>query len=663
MVKKILYIILCLSFFKPGFSQNEDRIKKYLDKLYSATNDSIRIEYLNKLSNLYQRTNFNTALDYATKALDLSEKTNDVKGRVSSYNNVGDAYWYHSDYVTAQRFYYKAYKINDSLKDKAGIAESLYNIGWIIVMQQKNVKEIGYLYRSLAIYEELNDKESIAGMLNTVGQFYLDQYAATKKREYYDSTMSYLNKVIDLIKNNKEFSPGSHEQFYGSLATLMAYSGDYVSAKFYMEKKINRDLFSGDSLAYYNNLDDMAGIEFHLGNVDKAISLSKTCHAFAKRKGYKEVEMAASGHLNEFYYSKNDLAKAYDYYNTYIVLRDSMNRQLFSANLNDIQNGYELDKKEASIKQLTQDNEIQELKAKQNKFVLLGVGVVLIIIITIAYLLYKQNRQKNAANLLLQEQNTIISQKKQEIDHSIQYAKGIQMALLPDINEIRNTYPESFIYYLPKDVVSGDFYWFHKVGDYFYCAAADCTGHGVPGALMSIVSMDKIIQAIFEKKLNDPKDILKFLNVEIKKALKQHHDEAKQRDGLDIALIRINTKTNTLDFASANRPLYIISNGVLSEHKADKVAIAGFTPDEHDFMQLSLNLDKGDCIYISSDGYADQFGGDQGKKFMTKNFKTLLRSASLKDMKSQETEVINSHIGWKGNYEQVDDILVIGIKI
>ncbi|MBK7667390.1 MAG: SpoIIE family protein phosphatase [Sphingobacteriaceae bacterium] len=430
-----------------------------------------------------------------------------------------------------------------------------------------------------------------------------------------------------------------------------------------MEKKIKRDLINGDSLAYYNNLGDMSGIEFHLGNVDKAIVLAKTCGAYAKRNGHKEVEMESCGHLNEFYFAKNDLAKAYEYYNTYIILRDSMNRQLFSANLNDVQNGYELDKKEASIKQLTQNNEIQELKAKQNNFVLLGVGVVLLIIIVIAYLLYKQNRQKNAANLLLKEQNTIISQKKQEIDHSIQYAKGIQIALLPDINDIRTYFPESFIYYLPKDVVSGDFYWFHKVGDYFYCVAADCTGHGVPGALMSIVSMDKIIQAIFEKKLFEPSDILKFLNVEIKNALKQHNDASKQRDGLDIALIRINTKTNTLDFSAANRPLYIISNKVLSEHKADKVAIAGFTPDNYDFKQLSIKLNKDDCLYIASDGYADQFGGNEGKKFMTKNFKSLLQSSSSKDMKTQETEVINSHTGWKGNYEQVDDILVIGIKI
>jgi serine phosphatase RsbU (regulator of sigma subunit) len=662
-IKRILYLLVGLVFLKTGFSQNPEKKKQFLDKLYSATNDSTRIYYMNMLSGVLQRSEFNTALDYATKALDLSEKTNNIRGKVSSYNNIGDAYWYHSDYITAQRFYFKAYKINDSIKDKKGIAESLYNIGWIIVMQQKNVKEVGYLYRSLALYEELKDAQSTAGMLNTLSQFYSEQYSSTGKKENYDSAMVYLNKVIELCKNNKEFDKDSYISFYGSLADLMSQSGDYVSAKFYMEKRLDRDLNFGDSLAYFNDLDIMAGIEFHLGHIEKAIELAKECHDFAERKGFYELLMGSCAHLNEFYFSKKDLTKAYSYYNTFITLRDSMNKQLFSANLNDIQNGYELDKKEASIKQLTQANEIQELKAKQNGFILLGVGVVLLIIIIIAYLLYKQNRQKNAANLLLKEQNTIITEKKQEIEHSIQYAKGIQNALLPAIKEIKNVFPEGFIYYLPKDVVSGDFYWFHKLGEHFYLVAADCTGHGVPGALMSIVGMDKITQAIFEKKITEPKAILEFLNVEIKNTLKQHDDETKQRDGMDLALVRINVKTNTLDFAAANRPLYIVSEGKLREYKSDKVAIAGFTPDDHAFKQLTLQLNKGDRLYLTTDGFADQFGGSESKKFMTRNFKALLESLPAEDMNAQEKELINSHLTWKGHYEQVDDILVIGIKV
>jgi serine phosphatase RsbU (regulator of sigma subunit) len=618
---------------------------------------------MNKLSGVLQRNDFNGALDYATKALDLSEKTNDIRGRVNSYNNIGDAYWYHSDYITAQRYYFKAYKINDSLKDKAGIAESLYNIGWIIVMQQGNIKEVGYLYRSLGLYEELKDYESVAGMLNTLAQFYSDQYQSTKKKELYDSSMLYLNKVIELTKTNKIFPPGTHEAFYGSLAGLMAQSGDYASAKFYMDKKLKRDLVNGDSLSYYNNVEELSAIEFHSGNTEKAIELAKVSLRFAQGKNHKELVMSSSGRLNDFYHSKKDLTKAYEYFTTYVTLRDSMDKQLFSANLNDIQNGYELDKKEASIKQLTQANEIQELKAKQNGFILLGVGAVLLIIIVIAYFLYKQNREKNAANLLLKEQNTIITEKKQEIEHSIQYAKGIQNALLPSIKEIKSVFPQGFIYYLPKDVVSGDFYWFHKLGDDFYLVAADCTGHGVPGALMSIVGMDKITQAIFEKKITEPKAILEFLNIEIKNTLKQHDDETKQRDGMDLALVKINVKTNTLDFAAANRPLYIVRDGKLTEYKSDKVAIAGFTPDNHVFKQTTLQLSKGDRLYLTTDGYADQFGGAESKKFMTKNFKALLESLPEGDMNEQEKVVVNSHVNWKGHYEQVDDILVVGIKI
>lgn len=663
MKKKYLYFLLFVACLNAGFSQLAKRLKEFQDGLSAAKTDSARIFYMNKISGVCQRNNFKMSLEYAEKALDLSEKSKYLRGKVESLNNVGDAYWYNTDYITAQRYYYKAYRINDSINDKEGLAESLYNIGWIIVMQQKNHKEVRYLYQSLKLYQELHDDQSIAGLLNTLGQYYSDLYVTYNKKEHFDSSLTYFNKVIDFCKSNKAFPPGTYLTFYGSLGSLMAQSGDYNSAKFYLEKKTQRDMQIGDTATYYLNLDDLAFVEFQLGNVDKAIEMDLECLRYAKRMYQKDLLRAIYGHMNEFYNEKGNLKDAYEYLKLYTIMKDSLDQQLFSSNLNDIQNGYEIEKRENSIDQLKQANEIQELRAKQNKFILLGVGVVLLIIIVIAYLLYKQNREKNAANLLLKEQNAIILQKKQEIDHSIQYAKGIQIALLPDINEIKKSFPESFIYYQPKDVVSGDFYWFHKLGDYFYCVAADCTGHGVPGALMSIVSMDKIIQAIFEKKLLEPNEILKFLNVEIKKALKQHNDQAKQRDGLDIALIRINAKTNLLDFAAANRPLYLISNGVLSEHKADKVAIAGFTPDNYDFKQLSLKVNKGDCIYISSDGFADQFGGGNGKKFMTKNFKSLLQSLAHQDMKTQQTELINSHNNWKGSFEQVDDVLVIGIKI
>ncbi len=179
---------------------------------------------------------------------------------------------------------------------------------------------------------------------------------------------------------------------------------------------------------------------------------------------------------------------------------------------------------------------------------------------------------------------------------------------------------------------------------------------------MSIVSVDIISQALFEKKLIEPSEILRHINIEIKKALKHHDDNFKQKDGLDIVLLRFDLNGNVA-YSGANRPIYFISDCNMVEYKADKVAIVGFTPDYYIFNQTELQVKKEDILYVFSDGYADQFGGEDGKKIMTKNFKNLLLSASSRSMAEQEVEIQTDHYNWRGTYEQVDDILVIGIKI
>jgi serine phosphatase RsbU (regulator of sigma subunit) len=660
---RVIVCILCFCIGSLSFGQVANIKKQLEEELRKCKEeDTNKVIALNNIARVTTKSSFLESYNYATKALELSENLNYISGKVKAYNNLGDAFWYNTNYIKAQGYYFKAYHINDSLKDERAIANSLYNIGWIICLQQKNYKEVGYFYKALGIYERLNDKNGISQLLNALGGYYSNVHLSYRRKQDFDSALSYYNKAIDFHKrlnSPKVF----HGIFYGNIGELMAQLGDYKSAKFYSEKYLDLIKESGDSATYYLNVANLAGYEMNLGNIDKAIQLFKSSLRYGLATDGKSILQTVYPGLNMCYETKGDIVKAYDYYKKSNALEDTINKQLFSASLNDFQNSFEIEKREADIKQLKQDNEIQELKAKQNKFALLGVGIVLLIIMIIAYLLFKRNKEKNAANLLLKEQNTIITQKKQEIEHSIQYAKGIQNALLPAIKEIKSVFPEGFIYYLPKDVVSGDFYWFHKLGDHFYLVAADCTGHGVPGALMSIVSMDKITQAIFEKKITEPNAILEFINVEIKNTLKQHGNDTKQRDGLDLALVRLNIKTQTVDFAAANRPLYIVSGNKLTEYKSDKVAIAGFTPADYRFKQISIQLNKGDLLYMSTDGYADQFGGPENKKFMTRNFKALLESLSAKDMNTQEKELIKSHTSWKGDYEQVDDILVIGIKV
>jgi serine phosphatase RsbU (regulator of sigma subunit) len=222
-------------------------------------------------------------------------------------------------------------------------------------------------------------------------------------------------------------------------------------------------------------------------------------------------------------------------------------------------------------------------------------------------------------------------------------------------------FPESFGLYKPKSVVSGDVYWYHKKNNLALIAAVDCTGHGVPGALMSMIAVEKLNEAIAQN-IFRPSEILSHLNKGVKSTLKQKEDSVS-KDGMDIALCCFDLEKNILNFSGAMRPLWIIRNKELLEYKPTKTSIGGITSDEQNFIEHEIKIQKGDSIYIFSDGYADQFGGDKGKKMMTKNMKDLLLSIQNISMIEQEKILNDKLTGWQGEFEQVDDILVIGIKI
>jgi len=255
----------------------------------------------------------------------------------------------------------------------------------------------------------------------------------------------------------------------------------------------------------------------------------------------------------------------------------------------------------------------------------------------------------------------IIKEKNKDITDSIKYAKRIQEAILPPDKLVQQYLPESFILYKPKDIVSGDFYWIEKAGDKILFAAVDCTGHGVPGAFVSIVGHNGLSRAINEFKITQPSLILDKLNEIVGETFRQE-DNKEVKDGMDIALCSIDFKNQTLEYAGAMNSLYIISNNELKEINADKQPIGAFD-NRKNFTNHSIKLKSGDHIYIFSDGYSDQFGGPKGKKFLYKRFQELLLSIHAKPMKEQKEILDKTIMDWKGNYEQLDDILVIGVKI
>ena len=289
-------------------------------------------------------------------------------------------------------------------------------------------------------------------------------------------------------------------------------------------------------------------------------------------------------------------------------------------------------------------------------FILAQLTVFMIIFFVILYFRSYTDAYENE----LEEKNRIISLKNHEIIDSIVYAKRLQEAIMPPITEISNQIPESFILYRPKDIVAGDFYFAEQKGDYFVVAAADCTGHGVPGAMVSMVCSNALNRAVNELNIIQPGEILdKVTELVVSTFKKSNHDV---KDGMDISLCVINIKTKEVAWSGANNPLWFVSNNELTEIKATKQPV-GKNETYKNFATHLLNLTTGSIIYLFTDGFADQFGGPQGKKFKYKQLSDLLLSNNNKPMNEQCELLDKAFTSWKGNLEQVDDVCVIGLKL
>jgi serine phosphatase RsbU (regulator of sigma subunit)/putative methionine-R-sulfoxide reductase with GAF domain len=261
------------------------------------------------------------------------------------------------------------------------------------------------------------------------------------------------------------------------------------------------------------------------------------------------------------------------------------------------------------------------------------------------------------------EQKAIIEEKNKDITDSIKYAKKIQLALMPDTDLLRGPFPESFVYYRPKDIVSGDFYWIEKfTEDIVVFAAADCTGHGVPGAFMSLICNDLMSQVIKDQSVTTPGQALRILDDRLRAMLNKSADHSSN-DGMDIALCAYHPKKKLLQYAGAHRPLLLVRNGEMIEYKPSKHSIGGYLTGEKNFEDNNIQLLDGDCVYVLTDGYSDQFGGQDGKKFKFKKLQKLIQSISHMPMNDQHDLLEEAFVSWRGKHEQVDDVCVIGVKV
>ena len=291
-------------------------------------------------------------------------------------------------------------------------------------------------------------------------------------------------------------------------------------------------------------------------------------------------------------------------------------------------------------------------------------------------LTYKEIRSRlelEKSKELIQNQKEEVEEKNQEIISSLRYAKRLQEALLPPRNLLESFFKENyFILYQPRDIVSGDFYWARKIKttpregnskEFLLVAVADCTGHGVPGAFMSLLGSNFLHQSAVERDVNTPAQALDFLNQKIITTLNHGYGEEKIRDGMDISFIAIDMQTKQLAYSGANNPVYVLRHKTLETLKANKQAIGNMNDEVIPFDNITTQLHEGDCVYLFTDGYADQFGGPKGKKLMRKQFEEVLIANSEKTMLEQRQALENTYNNWKGDLEQVDDVCVIGIRV
>ena len=391
---------------------------------------------------------------------------------------------------------------------------------------------------------------------------------------------------------------------------------------------------------------------------EKAYAISKELNAVSEQ--YESAKRLAN-----CFEMINNKDSAYFYLKTYTHLKEEVigeerQRELFKK-----ESQYEYDKQLQKQKIIKEAREaIVAEKEKRQTLIIVGIVLVLLIVIYFAVILNKRLKTTRSQKQLIEQQKSSLEQKNKEIIDSITYAKRIQDAMLTSKNyidaEVKKLNADSFIVFKPKDIVSGDFYWFYVDGKTLYYITADSTGHGVPGGFMSMLGINLLSEIVIERKIKDPGTILNILREEIIRSLKT--DEGYSMDGMDATLCKIDTENQTLEYASANNSLYIIRQQELSEYKSQKMPV-GYMENFVPFQTFNTQLQKGDMIYTFTDGFADQFGGEKGKKFKYSQLKNNLINLSDKSLTQQKSVLDKTFESWKGHLEQVDDVCVIGFRL
>ena len=716
-----------------SFNEAQCNYKKVIEyykkslKLYEELGDKkgISMCYNNIGLIHWNQGNYYKALEYFQKSLKIIEELGDRKSMSSNYINIGVIHHLQDNYPKALKYLQKSLKIKEELGDRKGMSLCYNNIGAIHDEQGNYPKALEYFQKSLKIDEELGDRKGISDSYNNIGVIHYYQRNYPKALEYYQKSL----KIREELGDRKDMS-GS----YNNIGSIHYEQGNYPKALEYLQKSLKIKEELGDRQGIAMTIGNIAGLNIKLKNYTKAIEQVNKGLNIAKEIGALYLERAAYGNLFTAYDSLRNYKKAYYFHKLYKQANDSLFNEEKNEKLTEMETRYQSEKKEQQLKlkdtQIAKQN--AEIRQKNTQLIAFIGGFVLLLVL--ALIIFRSYRQQK-------KQKAVIALKNKDITDSINYAVRIQQAILPSEDFTNEILSEHFILFKPKDIVSGDFYWAARIKNWLIVAAVDCTGHGVPGAFMSMLGVAFLNEIVTKEEVTQANQVLNELRENIISSLQQKGIEGEAKDGMDMSLIVIDTETNKLQFAGANNPLYIIRNNeksplkkggalaggsqvypvgkndriggdvsplyiisnneksplikggalaggsqgdvspktknlsgfgepdsvsnekhILYEVKGDKMPI-GIHEVMKEFTNNELQLQKGDTLYIFSDGYPDQFGGEKGKKFKYKPFKESFLSIQAQTMEEQKEILAQTFEDWKGDLEQLDDVVVIGIRI
>lgn len=616
------------------------------------------------------------ALEYYHRALEIYEQIGDNEGAASSFNNLGVLYSFQGDTTKAMFYHNESLRLKKIIGDERGISLSLNNIGTIYKNKGRVFEALDCFEKSLRLCKKNDDQRGMAICYDNIGGIYY--------------TEGYKQKAID---------------YYNKAYAIRMENGEYSGAAF--------------------SLNNIASVYISVGKLEEALKHADMSMKLAKEIGFPMDIQNASESLYKIYRTKSDYKNALAYHELYVEMRDS----LYNANNERVivTQGLKYEYEKAALKKSLENQKIQAIKdlqinerdaiiyQKETLFYAMLIG--LLLMLYVLFISIRNYRRKQKDNELIQQQKTEVESQKQkiekqhhileetykEISDSITYAKRIQQAILPPLENVRSQFTDNFVWYLPKNVVSGDFFWLESFAyptKSFYgegaetsdsrekfadektiiLAVADCTGHGVPGAMVSVVCHNALNRSVLEFGLTSPSAILDKTRDLVIETFEKSGSEVK--DGMDISIVCIDPKSNQIRFAGANNNLYIIRDGLLPESlgdrieislhdnhlctlielKADKQPIGRFSKAKP-FAEINFTLQPDDQIYLFTDGLADQFGGPKGKKFKYQQFKEVLVRNHRNTMQNQMTELNKVFENWRGELEQVDDICIIGFKL